>query len=402
MTRTSRALALLAVLGLLSAGPAAASFHFAVIDEVATSVGGDPAQQFVEIQMLFSGQGLVGDTVLGAFDENGQYLGDVLVLGKDLMNSGAGVRWIMTTQAFQDAFPMFATDFTFPAGMLPVENGMICWGAPPGLVAPSADTWDHTDPSNYIDCVAYGRFCGTNSPSGAPVGFTPAEHSLQRTGTDKFTNSEFGCSETLTPRSNVGTEPIIAGATCAPVPAFTCPMVATTTTTTMPTGTTLPTVSGGGPLRTDCFGAWRVSGASGRKPKVRCKDGDAGCDHDTDPGCTLAAQLCFADAADPIYKGKCKLKPVTRFKLGGRARDDADRANSDAILHELADVGGTAAGRSVTFATPIDTATCTPAFALKVPLRTKRGKARAGKKTFRSATKAGKTDADTLTVTCVP
>jgi hypothetical protein len=397
MTRTSRALALTALVGLLgvlTARPAAASFHVAVIDEVATSVGGDPAQQFVEIQMLFAGQNFVGDTVLGAFDENGQYLGDVLVLGKDLMNSGAGVRWIMATQAFQTA-QSFAADFTIPAGMLPVENGMICWGAPGGI-APNPASWDHTDPTKYVDCVAYGRFCGDNSPGGDPVGFTPADHSLQRTGTTKFTNSQFGCSATLTPENNDGMEQMIAGATCAPVPAFTCPTAGTTTTTT------LPTVSGGGPLGTDCFGAWRVAGASGRKPRVRCRDGDAGCDQDGEPGCTLAAQLCFADAADPIYRGKCKARPVTRFKLGGRARDDADRANAEAILHGLADVGGTPAGRGATFSTPIASATCTPAFALKVPLRTKGGRTRAGKKTFRSATKAGKTDADRLTVTCVP
>ena len=48
-----------------------AVFHFSVIDEVMTSYDGDTAVQFVEINMLLSGQNVVANTVLAAFDDSG-------------------------------------------------------------------------------------------------------------------------------------------------------------------------------------------------------------------------------------------------------------------------------------------------------------------------------------------
>ncbi len=59
---------------------AGAAFHFAVIDEIMTSYGGDPNVQFVEIRMLAIGQSLVTGTVLRAFGPDGSHLGTVLVV----------------------------------------------------------------------------------------------------------------------------------------------------------------------------------------------------------------------------------------------------------------------------------------------------------------------------------
>src|SRR5262245_57202795 len=122
------------LLGLVPSRPALAVFHLEVIDEIATSIGGDERQQFVEIRMLAAGQTRVRNSVLGAFDGDGHYLGDVLVVPDDLPNGGPGQRWLMATAAFQQRRNIQA-DFTIPSGVLPVQNGMICWGAP-GASAP--------------------------------------------------------------------------------------------------------------------------------------------------------------------------------------------------------------------------------------------------------------------------
>jgi hypothetical protein len=76
---------------LLLADPARASFHFARINQVVTSIGGDATIQFVEIVMIAGGQNLVEDTVLTAFDIDGQYIQDVLVVPSNVADGTAGI-----------------------------------------------------------------------------------------------------------------------------------------------------------------------------------------------------------------------------------------------------------------------------------------------------------------------
>ena len=81
---------------------AQAIFHFAEIDEVMTSYGGDANVQFVEIEMLFEGQNITTNTVLGAFDASGNHLSDVLVVPGNV-TTGANRPWLMGTTQFQTA-----------------------------------------------------------------------------------------------------------------------------------------------------------------------------------------------------------------------------------------------------------------------------------------------------------
>src|SRR5207237_1141572 len=134
------------------------AFHVAVIDEVGTGVAGGPSQQFVEIRMLAASQNQVKNSVLAAFDARGTYAGDVLVVPGDL--GGSGVRWLMATRALQDRQGI-AADFTFEPGLLPLEDGMICWGAPGDALPADPGSWDHSDFTEYVHCVAYGRFSGS-------------------------------------------------------------------------------------------------------------------------------------------------------------------------------------------------------------------------------------------------
>jgi hypothetical protein len=373
---------LLTILGLAPSRPALALFNAAVIDEVATSIGGDERQQFVEIRVLAAGQTRVRNSVLAAFDGDGRYLGDVLVVPNDLPTSSAGQRWLMATAVFQQRRNLQA-DFTIPSGVLSVQNGMICWGAP-GASPPDPATWDHSDPTQYVDCVAYGGFCGT-SPAGLPVTAAPADHSLARTGTSSFSNQDFACTSTLTPQNDAGVEHLIAGMPCGPAPAVACGRA----------------LAGGAPLRDDCIGEWLVLGAKSARPVVVCHDGDPTCDTGGGRGCLVRAELCFADVSNALYAGRCRPPSfIDKFTLTGRERDDTDRSNDAVIAGATAAIGGHSTARDVAFTTPLAAMTCTPPFTLSVPLR---HGARRGQRTFRSVTRAGvRVDRDRVRIVCTP
>jgi hypothetical protein len=190
---------------LFAARPVQAAFHIAVIDEVLTSYGGDDEVQFVEVRMMFMFQNFVTDSVFAAFDAEGNYIDDILVVPANVTNHGDGVRWIIGTEKLQ-ATSGLTPDFIMPAGILPVAGGMVCFGGGFGAVFPQEpDSWDRTNFQNYVDCVAYGSYSGpTNLRIGTASPASPAGHSLQRvsvtTPPDNATN--FACADTATPQNN--------------------------------------------------------------------------------------------------------------------------------------------------------------------------------------------------------
>jgi|GEM_PF-3131965 len=209
-----------AALALLVASPARAAFHLALIGEVMTSLGEDASVQFVEIELLFGGQTVTENSVLAAFDANGTYQGDVLVVPADLpATAGAGDRWLMGTAAFETASGL-QVDFEFAPGLVP-GSGMVCWGAP-GLVPPDPATWDHTDPANYVDCVAYGAFTGTPPASvGTPTPLAPDGHSLRRVDETHDNANDFACGDPADPENVAGqTAALDATAPCPAAPAL--------------------------------------------------------------------------------------------------------------------------------------------------------------------------------------
>jgi hypothetical protein len=187
----------------LSPAPSHALFHISVIDEVLASQGGDETQQFVEIEMRFDAQNLVSNSVLAAFDEEGVYIEDILIVPADVPNGQNGDRWTMATAEFQ-AENAFEADFTMPAG-IPLGGGMICWGAPGLLPPPDPSTWDHTDPTNYVDCLAYGTYSGPSNPLiGTPTTLVAEGHSLARVAETDDNATDFACADTAMPTNNAG------------------------------------------------------------------------------------------------------------------------------------------------------------------------------------------------------
>ena len=170
--------------------PAQAAHHQAEISEVMSGFDGDANVQFVEVDQLGTLQSFVANTRLTAFNPDGTLAGVLLdPVGADV--SFTGDKWLMGTLAFQAASGISA-DFTFSPGILPAA-GMVCWGAP-DTAAPDPNTWDASDPNNYVDCVSYGgaAFTGTNpmSPNPASSGAGDDTLSLTRstTSTPKLTN----------------------------------------------------------------------------------------------------------------------------------------------------------------------------------------------------------------------
>lgn len=201
----------------LRPAPSEALFHMSVIEEVMTSYGGDSQVQFVEIRMLASSQNFVEDSVLASFDGGGNYVGDVLIVPSNVPNSGVDVRWIMATSALQTVSGL-APDFIMPAG-LPTGGGMVCWGAP-GVLPPPPGSWDHTDPENYVDCLAYGTYSGpTNSHTGTPTSLNADGHSLRRISETDNNATDFVCADIANPANNAGLSINLASTTpCAPPP----------------------------------------------------------------------------------------------------------------------------------------------------------------------------------------
>ena len=409
-----RAAALAAAVVLATGRLASGAFHLALIDEVMSGVGADPSVQYVEIRMLSVGQVVVADTRLTVFSCDGTTKTQLLLVPSNVGNSGVGTRWIMATPSFAAA-ACINPDFTFTPpeghpGIFPT-CGMVCWGAPSDTFPPPPASWNLEDPDQYIDCLAYGGYTGPPVPS---TGYTTANGanfvggtmSLTRSGGSTRFNSQQFSPASPTPRNNAGQDGTL-GATCpTPTTSTTTPGASTTSTTTTVTGgptTTLAApLSGGPPKKTDCYGEWLLRGAPGGKPVLRCKDGDTSCDSSVGPGCVVQAQLCFNDAGNAIYRGKCATAPVQRFQQTSETKDQVDLDNWNAMGAALTGLGSRISPPAATFEAPITSFACTAPFDLAVPLRTRGARSLKGVRTILSATSAGKIDKDSLKIICLP
>jgi hypothetical protein len=175
-------LGLLASLALLPAlrspQEAGAIYHIAFMNEVMVGYHGDPDVQYVEVRMELVGQHIVHDTRLTYWTGTNNYH-VLLQLDRDVPNEGAGVHWIMATQAFADLTGL-TPDFIIPtpteAARMPSPTGMICWGGPD--FAPPPDQWDPAFPFWYTDCVSYGSYTGGNEIHSPPTTLPPGDGTM--------------------------------------------------------------------------------------------------------------------------------------------------------------------------------------------------------------------------------
>lgn len=201
--------ALLVAILAIPASPAFALFHIAVIDEVMSGLAGSEAVQFVEIRMLAGSQNIVTGSKLSAFDANGNFLRVILTVPGNV-TGGADRAWIMASTDFAAASGI-TPDFTFTSiGGLGLEpnDGMVCWGKPS----------NDSNPSQYVDCVAYGNYVGgANVHIGNPTPISPNGRSLVRVSATGNNQVDFACNDPAEPENNAMTVGSIAATTPCPV-----------------------------------------------------------------------------------------------------------------------------------------------------------------------------------------
>ena len=155
--------------------------------------------------------------MLAAFDADGTFIGDILVVPSNIANAGAGVRWLMGTTAFETAAGVQA-DFEFTPGLI-TQSGMICWGGGPGFIPHNPPDWDRDDLANYVDCVAYGAYTGpTHDHAGTPSPIAPDGHSLRRISETDDNATDFACGDPADPTNNAGAAGSLAATTACPAP----------------------------------------------------------------------------------------------------------------------------------------------------------------------------------------
>jgi len=167
-------------------------------------------------------QNAVQNSVFVAFDVNGNYIADILVVPGLVSNTAAGMHWIVGTSNFQTVSGL-TPDFIMPAGILPTTGGMMCYGGGGGIVPQNPPNWSRTDFSTYVDCVAYGTYAGTaNVKTGTPTTLDGDGHSLQRIGNTGNNLADFTCGDPAMPENSGATMPMTASlAATTPCPG--CP-----------------------------------------------------------------------------------------------------------------------------------------------------------------------------------
>lgn len=150
-----------ALLALLAAPTAQATFHLMMVREVYMGSIANPEADYVELQMYAAGQNHVKGHVLRAYDASGTVVG-TSIFPAEVANGANQSTILLATPQAEEQFGVSAD--TALVGHLSPGGGAVCWEA--------------------IDCVSWGGFSGSlPSPAGAPAaaGGIPDGMALRRT-----------------------------------------------------------------------------------------------------------------------------------------------------------------------------------------------------------------------------
>ena len=161
MTRFTRLAVVLALGWLFFTSPARAVFHLMMIVEVFPGHGSAPNAQYVELQMYFPGQNLVGGHIVQFFDSAGADLGS-FTFPTDVANGADQASILIATAEAQALFGI--TPDLVMAPLINPAGGKVCFDVTP------------------IDCVAWGNYTGSAAGVGSPFspGGLPLGQSAQR------------------------------------------------------------------------------------------------------------------------------------------------------------------------------------------------------------------------------
>ena len=125
------------------------------IREVFAGANGQPAAQFVELQMHASGQNVVGGKQIVVYDSAGAVI-DTFTFPTNVANSANQSSILIATAAATTFFGV-TPDLTITP-VIPAAGGKVCFIRPAPLLV--------------VDCVSWGSYSGSNVGTGAP--FNPA------------------------------------------------------------------------------------------------------------------------------------------------------------------------------------------------------------------------------------
>jgi hypothetical protein len=203
MTRFTRLGVVLALGWLFFTSPARAVFHLMMVVEVFPGYASAPNAQYVELQMYFPGQNLVGGHVVQVFDSAGTLImNGTFTFPTDVPNGADQASILIATAEAQALFGITA-DLTMTPLLNPA-GGKVCFDVTP------------------IDCVAWGNYTGSAAGVGSPFspGGLPLGQSAQRqlgangvldSGDDTNNSVADFVSAAPTPRNNsnaLGTPPL--------------------------------------------------------------------------------------------------------------------------------------------------------------------------------------------------
>lgn len=139
---------------LLAAPEAQANFHFMQVEQVIAGVGGDTAQQAIQLRMRFGGQNVISQSRMRAFDAAGQNPVLLIDIDGNVTAGTAGSRVLIATTAFAAA-----------QGITP--DFLLTTPIPPGYLAAGRLTFEH-DGADIYWSLAWGG----NAYTGSHIGLT--------------------------------------------------------------------------------------------------------------------------------------------------------------------------------------------------------------------------------------
>jgi len=154
-SRVGTVAVVLAALTLTSAAPAAASFHFMQIEQVAGGVCGDTSRQAIQLRMRLAGQEFVSGKQLKAWDAQGANPIVLITFPTDVNNDALGSRILATTSGFGGTADFMLAqripDSYLRAGRLTFEDGFgtiywsLSWGGGAYVGSNLGDTTNDAD-----------------------------------------------------------------------------------------------------------------------------------------------------------------------------------------------------------------------------------------------------------------
>lgn len=164
-----------------------------VLQEVLGSWRGDDTIQFVELLMFEDFQQALNNRAALVFEDETGSTQQTFLFTKNVAVGVAGASVLVATARLGELANL-VPDLVLPNGLMAPASGRVCYRAADALGEFST-----------VDCLAYGKFTGSNGTYGPPVRAEPTNRSLDRTRYTGINRTDWTGLLEPTPRLNNGT-----------------------------------------------------------------------------------------------------------------------------------------------------------------------------------------------------